>query len=351
MLFSEKDFYLNEFRSRSIGIVLPDAHATASSSLADVLDEFARNRTRVLLLSHDRSMLETLAGGAVLDASDERWVGGLWRALVAKPSVGLCVAPPAPLARRCGEIAQTLSLLKLVWIDPLGGLQGRDGRQRSFVELDELDELLATGAVEPARQPLVREIRAMLQGGVTAVNLCTLEGLADELFTYAGSGTLFTRVGYTEVRALALDEFGAANDLITRGVEEGFLVHRSDDELDRVLANAFGVFVEGRHLAGIGALLPGPDGRSGEIASLYTLTRFVGGGVGEHLIGFALERAAERGCECIYACTTTPRVEAFFTDYGFRNVDASELPPEKWRGYSAERRARVRCLRRDVKAD
>ena len=124
----------------------------------------------------------------------------------------------------------------------------------------------------------------MLAGGIPAVNLCALEGLSDELFTYAGSGTFFMRERYAEVRRLALEEFDAASDLIARGVDEGYLLSRDSVQEERVLAHGFGVFIEGRYLAGIGALLPCEGERAAEISSVYTLTRFAREGVGAQLI-------------------------------------------------------------------
>ena len=76
----------------------------------------------------------------------------------------------------------------------------------------------------------------------------------------------------------------AAAALIERGVEEGYLAPRSPEELDQILASGFGAFVEGRHLAGLGALLVDEENRVGEVASLYTLTRFLGEGIGGPLL-------------------------------------------------------------------
>jgi len=67
-------------------------------------------------------------------------------------------------------------------------------------------------------------------------------------------------------------------------VDEGYLAPRPPEDVERVLASGFGAFVEGRHLAGIGALLVYPGRKVGEVASLYTLTRFLGEGVGHNLV-------------------------------------------------------------------
>ncbi|HZO10113.1 MAG TPA: GNAT family N-acetyltransferase, partial [Myxococcota bacterium] len=145
---------------------------------------------------------------------------------------------------------------------------------------------------------------------------------------------------------LGLDDYDAANDLIARGVAEGFLAPRAPEEVEDVLGHGFGAFVEGRQLAGIGALLA--SGEAGEVASLYTLTRYIGGGIGGHLIRFALERAEQAGLRFAFACTTSERVVAFFEANGFREVSPGQVPEAKWQGYDPDRRERVRCLRRDL---
>jgi N-acetylglutamate synthase-like GNAT family acetyltransferase len=247
-------------------------------------------------------------------------------------------------------VALRLGLFKLVWIDAGGGLRGSSGRRLSFVHLDQLRSLRARRGPlsRDPRRALWREVEAMLDAGVPAVNVCALDGLEDELLTYAGSGTLFSRERYVTVRRLGVDDFDAAYDLLLRGVEEGYLAPRSPEEIDAVLATGFGAFVEGRHLAGIGALLMRPGERCAEIASLYTLTRFLGEGVGTHLVAFALARARELDLDFIYACTTSERVGAFFERNGLHRVGHDSIPPSKWEGYDTERRTRVLCYRAEL---
>ena len=111
----------------------------------------------------------------------------------------------------------------MVWVDAAGGLVRTDGERDSFIDAAELRDRIA--GVTPVCRPdeILVHVEAMLSAGVAAVNLCTLSGVADELFTYDGSGTLFTREGYVAVRRLGLDDFDAAADLIERGTAEGYL--------------------------------------------------------------------------------------------------------------------------------
>lgn len=353
--FSERQFYLREFRGRTLAVAVPPEAAGGLAEVARVAGVLGSAGARSVVLAQDAAALEKALPGGVVAAELPRMEVEVWRRLCEHPAVGLAVAGEGAFASLCRLLARRLGVFKLVWIDAGGGLRRRDGRRESFVHLEALRELLGGGAEglargEQERLPLWRAIAAMVEQGVPAVNVCSAEGLEDELLTYAGSGTLFTRERYMRVRQLGVDDFDAAWDLIRRGVAEGYLAPRRSDEVDAVLAAGFGAFVEDRHLAGIGALLPGADGRSAEIASLYTLTRFLGEGVGGALVAYALERARAEGRRYVYACTTQERVGAFFERQGLRRIAPDELPVGKWAGYDPQRRARVRCFRRDLEA-
>ncbi|MEE2674623.1 MAG: GNAT family N-acetyltransferase [Myxococcota bacterium] len=346
--FSERDFYLAEFRGRTLAFALPAATTEELALLEAVLTELEANGSRAIILSTDRTLLEKIGANGVLDVDDPGWIGKLWRWIRNDPRVGVEVPAGASLAAECRRLVLQLRLAKLIWLDAGGSLEDDQGERVSLVDVAGLEKLLRSDALSGDRRALLEEIGVMLAAGLPAVNLCSLAGLSDELFSFQGSGTFFARERYMEVRKLSLDEFDAADELIQRGVIEGYLVERTPDQLEEILANAFGVFVEGRYLAGIGAMLPRPASACGEISSLYTLTRFVGEGVGGHLVRYALESAAESGFAYVFACTTSDRVKAFFERHRFEEVKPEQLPAEKWRDYPEERRARLDCMRRDV---
>ena len=349
--FSEKEFYLSEFRGRSLGIVLGCARSLAADEvevLRGVLGDLDRNATSSVWIGSDRVLLAQAAGGdelAIVAADDPRWVGAVWRGMQDASAVGLLAGDGASLAACVRAAAARLRLAKIVWLDDEGGLEREGGGRISHVDQAELAQLLLSGSKRAER---LGDVAEMIDDGLPSAAICRPAGLGDELFTFAGSGTFFTREGYIEVRSLGLDEFDAGCDLIRRGVSEGYLVQRSEAELEEVITNAFGVFVERRYLAGIGALLPHASENAGELASLYTLTRFAGEGVGGHLVRHALDAARAEGFAYVYACTTQPRVVRFFEASGFAQVDPSRVPADKWLGYPEERRALVTCLRLDL---
>ena len=347
--FTEKSFYLGEFRDRTLAIALSSQSAAQTAHLEPVLKELEANPTDVVVLGPDARTIARLVPMPAIGTAGERVEGEVWRSLRKRGRVGVVLGENTPFAAAVTDTALRLGVPKLIWLDPRGGLRTESDRL-SFVDLDELQELRRTGLTgeDAERKALLAQIERAVRGGLPAVNLCAAEGLGDELFTYAGSGTLFTRERYVDVRRLGIDDFDAADDLVARGVSEGYLADRSAEELDRIFANGYGAFVEGRHLAGIGALLPYVEAGASEIASLYTLTRFLGEGIGGHLIAGLCGAARERGFSFVFACTTTERVAGFFERQGFRRVGEEEIPEEKWRHYDPRRRPRVRSLRREL---
>ncbi len=350
--FTEKDFYLAEFRGRSLGLALPAATAPDVEALAPVLQDLLGNGTRVVLFTPSRAAIaglvpETQGSEALAADGDPAWVGRLWRRLARDGRAGLELAADG-FARRCSEAAVRLRLAKLVWIDARGALVDAEGRRISAIALPDLEARLGEFARAAGDTIPLSEIRQMLASGVASVSVCRLDALADELFTYAGSGTFFSRERYADVRRLTLDDFDAAAYLLGQGVAEGYLTARSAAEIESVLSHGFGVFIEGRYLAGIGALRPYEDSGLGEIVGLYTVTRFAGEGVGGHLIRFALSCAREAGLARVFACTTSERVEGFFLRHDFERIDPADVPPSKWNGYPEQRRAALRCLGRKV---
>ena len=294
-----------------------------------------------MLLSTERSALEPLVGGHVLSMATPGSRARCGARCAARSGSGSWSRGSLAFAPACREATVRLGISKLVWIDRDGGIVRANGERVSFVHLDELREILAAGAPRNERRAaLLREVEAMLVAGVPAVNVCTLEGLPDELFTYAGSGTLFTEQRYVVVRKLGLDDFDAASDLIARGTSEGYLAPRSQEQLDAVLASGFGAFVEGYHLAGIGALLVDEPARlrRGRVAvHADPFPRRRRGRTPRRLRAGARARARARLRVRVHDQRAGRRRSSSCT--ASASVGPEGVAPAKWRGYDPERRA------------
>ncbi len=382
---AEKSFYLDEFRAQTLCLSTRLRDSAGLSEISDTVAELLANGTRIVLILGDvdgrplptaairnklREEILTPATAALFPqrggrpslagvvqqlepTQHDRLALQLWDGLRAAPLfVGL--VPGARHLELSRQIAARLRIRKWVVLDPHGGINSPSGTPISFMDDSILTELLRAGAAEWAgldrRRKTLVAVRDALRDGVEAINVCTREQLATELFTYEGAGTLFTLEDYCRVERLGIDDFAEVERLLQRGQREGFLKQRNQDQVAAILLNGFGATIGANHLAGVCALLTAPYKRSkaGEIAGLYTITRFKSEGVGGKLLRFALDRARADGLRYVFACTTVTHAAEFFKRYGFREVDKSRVPRAKWHGYGRERQSRLTVLRHDL---
>jgi amino-acid N-acetyltransferase len=278
----------------------------------------------------------------------------LWDIMRSTPFfLGLCDADtPERLAGFAARLGARLRVHKLVIADAAGGIQPTGAeRPLSFMDEEMTAQLLAAGEAESAglgpRCALLEAVRTGLIDGVTSINVCALDGIARELFTYEGSGTLFTREDYCKVERLSLDDFHEVEKVLERGQREGYLKVRTPAEIAPILFSGYGATIGQHHLAGVCSLQTEryEAERAGEIVGLYTITRFKGEGVGVKLITCMKTVGRERGLAYLFACTTQERVGQFFERQGFQLISQSEAPPAKWIGYDAARRRGLMCYR------
>ena len=394
--FGEKEFYLDEFHAHTLcfAVALRDCErAGGFESLGRVLRELIANETRVIALlgvpaggrdpaaelGRVRRRLQRLvlteetarrfpavrgrrsAGESFVDLSRQR-VGAddlavsltlSWLTLRKRPMlVGL--VEENRLVDLAQRLAGRLRVHKLVVVQSAGGICSPAGSALSFMDEAMLGAVLQPGQAEwtglVARRDTLDAVRAALLGGVRTVNLCTIGGLARELYTYEGSGTLFTREDYCRVERLGIDDFEEVERLLARGQREGYLKPRSPAEIARILINGFGAEIGAHHFAGVcGLELDAYASQCvGEIVGLYTITRFKGEGVGARLVARALAEGRARGLRYVFACTVDERAQGFFEREGFRRVRPEDVPAAKWVGYEQQRRARLQVLRYDL---
>lgn len=376
--FGEKHFYLEEFRGRSVLLAVDPVIASERpdlTSLCRTVGDLIRSDTRVLLWwptatpGGERRLLAALGKAkalprrtgtrrrlrpvvrvdmATLDVRDEQAAlrAEIWEHLRIGHLCVLTVRGFAEFPQHPVDLAVALRVPKVVLMDEDGGLTVGNGRM-SFVDEPVLDMLLQEGEAEWSglghRRELLRVVRGALSRGVEAMNLCALEGLADELFSYVGSGTLFTRGDYCRIEPLGLDQFAQAERLIERGHRDGYLKGRTSEEVAQILAGGVGALIGGRSLAGVAALVSTPyeSDHCGEIVGLYTITRFKGEGVGERLVRRLLQEATEQNLRYVFACAVDEHAKEFFDRLGFVAVTPEEVPAAKWIGYDPKRLRRV----------
>ncbi len=217
---SEKAFYLEEFRGKSLLFALSAKELSQIKEVEEVFAELLHHGTRILLLAEaygtEREISEarflqrcllglesaSLPDPVFFPSSPEGLDQGLlwqvWRTFRFYPfCLGLIRAPLAvPLVTWAQILALRLRVYKLILIDAQGALVTARGEKFSFMNGAVLEEVLRQGEAEwnglGRHRALLEAVRAALVGGVASVSLCPLSGLAQELFTYEGCGTLFT---------------------------------------------------------------------------------------------------------------------------------------------------------------
>ncbi len=370
---AEKDFYLKEFRGKSLLFALRAKDIIAPRD-RDVVQEVLRtlglNETRMILLvetdasTPERRAVEelhtqlshTLSGipAPVLlsPESDEnqRCLIMLETLRTAPVFIGLWPAQARPPAlQNTQQLANRLTVYKLVILDPQGGLTA-GGAPLSFLNGSHLEELQTHGArgeLPHERHRQLETARLALEGGVASVSLCSPANLAKELFTYEGCGTFFTLTDYCQAERLALDDFPEAERLIQRGEQEGALKKRSPSEISQLLLHGYGARLgKERDLVGLCALLPYAGDNAGEIAGLYTLRRFHGEGIGSRLVGKAITEGQARGLTYLFACTNQEGARRLFERFEFRQVTPDAVPATKWHAYAPERKRAVSVYKR-----
>jgi len=331
---SEKEFYLRSFRHRSM-LISFDERSSVSRCLSTI-EELVDNPTLVVVLApgfprgtvvHKLRARDAERGGASLAAMG---------AMLMSEGVAFVRRPSHPAIARelayCRRLATMLRADKLVVCTARGGLPMRR-RTRSFVTTTGLSRMLSSnGNLGPWTPAALAELVETVGSGIESVNLTTPEGLAAELFTYQGSGTLLTSRQYCTVERLGVDDFHEALQLLRRGEREGFLLTRTDEEKIELMLSGYGAWFEQNRLAGVAALETKAYRRQrvGEVRGLYTITRFKGEGVGARILAHLAMVASEAKLRGLFACTSNRRAAAFFARHGFKQVDKSAVPQQKW---------------------
>lgn len=357
---AERAFYEAEFAGETIVIALCSLDDDAQVDLRLATTSLLRSGASPVVVIDEpepaggwTGLFELVFGEApvvLVDPSeplDQGWLADLWVAIADSRSV-VVLADGEPIVTVAARLAAALGAHKLVLTDPLGGW-GEPAR--SFADVLHPEEGYAAELADRAGGRLVPAVEAALAGGVLSVNLCRPGDLDPELFTFDGTGTLFTSGGYLGVGPLRVRDLPEVERLVARGTADGLLRPRTRHEIARLAITGLGARVlGGPHLAGIVSLETEPyrQERLGEVACLYAVSRFSGAGAGGLLVDALVERASADGLVGVFAVTVSEAAAAFFLRRGFVEVGHDDVPAGKWRGYDARRRADARAFLRST---
>ena len=159
-----------------------------------------------------------------------------------------------------------------------------------------------------------------------------------ELFTHDGVGTMVTRDPLETLRPATIDDVGGLLRIIQPLEEEGVLVKRNREVLEREINN-FNVLTYDDMIIGCAALYPFPGEKAAELACLAVDPAYRGFGKGELMLTYMEKRAKEQGFKTLFVLSA--RTAHWFVERGFVETDLERLPKKKQALYNYQRRSKI----------
>ena len=238
--------------------------------------------------------------------------------------------------------AKALSAEKLIFFSD-AAVVDRAGKTVAEASTHEAEDLLAAKnkrLTADTRLYLAHAVEAV-RGGVKRAHVINrrVDGaLLIELFTYDGSGCMITADTLERLRPASIEDVGGVLQLIEPLEEQGVLVRRGRELLEREI-DRFMVMEHDRVILGCAALYPFPKAKAGELACLAVRPEYRGEGYGEKLMTSIEQKARTAGMNKLFVLTT--RAEHWFVERGFEETDVTALPEEKRSLYNWQRRSVV----------
>jgi amino-acid N-acetyltransferase len=237
--------------------------------------------------------------------------------------------------------AASLHAEKLVFLSD-APVEDKEGELLPELTANEAAELLGrsnrlTGDTQLYLAHAVEAVRAGVQRA-HVINRKVPGALLVELFTHDGSGTMITADKVVKLRAAAIDDVGGILKLIEPLEEDGTLVRRGRELLEREITR-FSVIEHDGVIVGCAALYPFSSARAGELACLVVRPDYRDAGYGERLVRQIEGQARARKLKKLFVLTT--RATHWFIERGFAASSIDKLPREKKDLYNYQRRSKV----------
>ncbi len=162
--------------------------------------------------------------------------------------------------------------------------------------------------------------------------------MLQELFSDAGIGSMVVEATLNTLRAANIDDVGGILQLLRPLEEQGILVRRSRELLEREI-DRFIVLEHDHRIVGCAALYPFPDEAAAELACLAVDAQYRAHGYGEQILKHITAVAQTLGFKKLFVLTT--RTAHWFLERGFVAGDVSALPAQKQSLYNFQRRSKV----------
>jgi amino-acid N-acetyltransferase len=239
------------------------------------------------------------------------------------------------------SIAIAIGADKLIFLAETAGALDAKGKLLSELTVKQAEELLvANGLAEDVQIYLPCAARACSHG-VKRAHLVSrhVDGaLLMELFTHHGIGTMIVPESPEHIRDARLEDVPGIQQILEPLEQQGILISRPRDQLEREIDRFFVIESEG-NILGCAALYPFPEGKTAELAALAVNPFYRDGGRGERLLAHGEARARGLGLRSLFVLST--RTTHWFIERGFSETGRGRLPPEKQAQYNQDRRSKV----------
>lgn len=237
--------------------------------------------------------------------------------------------------------AVALKADKLIFLSDSSGVTDIDGTLLGELTVDAAERLVRIG--DWLSVDLKRYLPCAARASRTGVGRVHVIGYDDdgtllrELFSRDGVGTVITRESLDKLRDARPDDIGGLIALIEPLEEDGTLVRRERDLLEREIGR-FSVVEHDGLIVGCAALYPYGEGQA-ELAGLAVHPQYRRWGYGEQLMKRIEARARETGVKRLFVLTTV--TAHWFIERGFSEKSVDQLPDEKRLMYNLQRRSKV----------
>ncbi len=153
-----------------------------------------------------------------------------------------------------------------------------------------------------------------------------------------GAGTLLTATSFETTRQATIEDVGGILELLQPLEDNGTLVKRSRELLEREIDH-FTVMERDGTVVACAALYPYPENNMAELACMAVSDSYRSQGRGEQLLASLEYSAQQAGIHSLYVLTT--QTAHWFLEHGFKPAEIGDLPVSKQALYNYQRNSRV----------
>ena len=230
---------------------------------------------------------------------------------------------------------------KLIFINETPMFRDLGGTEIREVSSHQAEAVLEAGFLPPDSAFYLQHAIKACNNGVPRAHIVpfTTDGSSLlEIFTHDGVGTMISYENLNSLREATIEDVGGIIQLIEPFEEDGTLVKRGRELIEREIEN-FSVLEHDGVIFGCGALYPFPAEKMAEVACLAVNPEVQEQGDGECILQHIENRARDAGIIRLFILTT--RNAHWFQKRGFVQSTTDALPQDRQHMYNWQRKSQV----------